>query len=368
MAKSREKRNSSLELLRIMGMFSIIIFHYAYHGGFNFNANEGNIVIIWVLTIGGKLACDIFILITGYFLIESKMNYTKLIKLGVKFSVISLILFLVAYIFRIFPLGISDIAQSFCPLIFGNWFIVYYLLICFFSPYINILLKKLDRKQLLELCFLIIVIWSFIPTFSRYFYNFGNFDTFLTMYIIGAYMRRFEGEKILTKKENIKNLCIGIMFLLIIVLLTILVYICKFGIGGILIEKELYSYFSKINSIFVVLTAIYIFKFFKNMNFYCKSINYIASSTLGVYLLYDNYCIRKYIWRVISPNINYLESDFLIVHALVKCIMVFVVCVIIDKIVEFILRRTLYKCVDNYKWNFDKIKEKFFRLTEKLLG
>ena len=61
-----KKRNSSLELLRILAMLFIVISHYSVHGGFNLNSINllFNKVFLQVSTLG-NLGVNIFVLISS---------------------------------------------------------------------------------------------------------------------------------------------------------------------------------------------------------------------------------------------------------------------------------------------------------------
>lgn len=66
-------RNSNLEILRIVSMILIIVHHYVVHGQFEWsNTITTNKILLEVLSLGGKLGVNCFVLITGYFMVQSK--------------------------------------------------------------------------------------------------------------------------------------------------------------------------------------------------------------------------------------------------------------------------------------------------------
>ena len=79
---SRNKRNSNIEILRILSMLFIIAHHYAVHGfdlsAGSFTVNE---VTLQILSLGGKIGVNVFVFITGYFMINSRFDAKKLLKL-----------------------------------------------------------------------------------------------------------------------------------------------------------------------------------------------------------------------------------------------------------------------------------------------
>ena len=62
-------------------MIMIVMHHFAVHGGFEFGGTGVSWNRIWVqiLSGGGRLGVDIFILISGYFLINSEYKPKKVI-------------------------------------------------------------------------------------------------------------------------------------------------------------------------------------------------------------------------------------------------------------------------------------------------
>lgn len=72
-----EKRNSSIELLRIIAMVMIMFHHFAYYSGFEYNLSSISTPYLWYnfIIMGGKIGVNIFVLISGYFLIDDKGGY-----------------------------------------------------------------------------------------------------------------------------------------------------------------------------------------------------------------------------------------------------------------------------------------------------
>lgn len=97
MAKNRK---SNIEWLRIFCMTLIVAYHYAIYSKFTFdNGITINKMIIQFLSIGGEIGVNCFILISGYFLVDSQFKTKKVVKIileTVTYSIIFLIMFNVA--------------------------------------------------------------------------------------------------------------------------------------------------------------------------------------------------------------------------------------------------------------------------------
>ena len=80
-----KKRNTNIEILRIISMVMIVFHHFAVHGDFSFENNMISIPRLWIdlISMGGKIGVDVFVLISGYFLVndnEKLFNCRKILK------------------------------------------------------------------------------------------------------------------------------------------------------------------------------------------------------------------------------------------------------------------------------------------------
>lgn len=81
----RQERNSSIELLRIATIILIIFHHFNIHG--MWLATDYSLPSGWQLFVscitgwGGNVGNEIFMLITGYFMITGKVHWEKIVLL-----------------------------------------------------------------------------------------------------------------------------------------------------------------------------------------------------------------------------------------------------------------------------------------------
>ena len=87
---SKNQRNSNLEILRIISMVFIVSCHFVGTGfqDYNLFISNMNNYLIYFLDLFGKVGVDIFILISAYFMINSKFTLRKLLVLGGEFTFI----------------------------------------------------------------------------------------------------------------------------------------------------------------------------------------------------------------------------------------------------------------------------------------
>lgn len=80
--KIEKQRNYSLDLLRIVAIIMIIIFHVCYKGLIFENLSGFNKIIVAFLLHFGEIGVNLFMLITGFFLYKSHSSKkTKIIHL-----------------------------------------------------------------------------------------------------------------------------------------------------------------------------------------------------------------------------------------------------------------------------------------------
>ena len=76
--KNEKKRESNFELLRIISMIMIIAHHMILHSNLIYYNDYGikKIIVSFVLY-GGKIGVILFILISGYYMVDSKFKIKK---------------------------------------------------------------------------------------------------------------------------------------------------------------------------------------------------------------------------------------------------------------------------------------------------
>lgn len=340
----KQLRQSNFELLRILSIMLIIFHHFSlyYNSTFNFN-NEitMNRLIIQFFSIGGKIGVIIFILITGYFMINQKFKITKFIKIILQILTYCTFGIIFYMLFNDKTLNILQFMQLLFLNFFNNyWFILPYLIVYLLSPFINIAFNSFTQKDLKKLIIILVILQSIIPNFLFIKFEFSNVLFFITLYIIGAYINKYP--------INIKNNLIPLIIFLITYLLTF------FTIIGISILKKYFViifdeyYFIGLNSIFTIVASISLFLFFKNIEMpYNKFINTLASTTLGIYLFHENSYIKDSIWNTLNTIYNISPVTHLLFFKVIAIgITVYIVGCIIELIRKFsieIVTNTLLK-------------------------
>ena len=330
MRKDGIQRNSGLELARIICMFFIVLHHYAVHGGYpeiTYDTISIGYVFIQIIGMFGRSACTIFALISAFFLIDSsgKNHYRRMIPLLGQMVLYSAIIGVVLYCVQPFPVSVGDMFESIFPIKSGNWYVLYYCIFYVFVPFINKGLRALDQSQHKKLVIVTVIVWSVIPTLTDKAWSFGPILFFLASYIIGAYIKLYVYGK--TKRKNTfylwTALSVAALIIVSVVTLNALSYVLH---ANRWIHAA--TYFMEYNTLPALAFSVFFFLYFANVKWQNKTVNAIASHTLGVYLIHDHFLMRRVLWEVISPNASYMTAPYL--HILIKVLAVFAVCFLID--------------------------------------
>lgn len=324
-------RNSSLEFLRIISMVMIVFYHYACHGGFEWGTNELNIPHFWYnfISMGGKVGVDIFVLISGYFLIDSSVttfNFKKVIKLWGEIFFYAISILILGGIFGKCDLSIKSIIIACFPITFRTWwFASTYIVLYILHPFLNKFLNSIDKRTYQNFVIIAFLMWSVIPTFTTREFEGNNLIWFIVLYSIAGYIRKY-GLNIKLSKS--RYLTLFFVFYLITYFSSIILII----MGSKWNTFNNYStYFFGYEKISILFISISLFMFFASVNVRNnRVINIIASATFGVYLISDNYVIQKFLWIDLFKNYQFQHSVAIIIHSIVAVALVYIICTIID--------------------------------------
>lgn len=349
------KRKSNIEIVRIIAMLLIVMSHYSLYSGFNWENINGitvNKIFINTFFEFGTLGVSLFIIISGYFYDKNKINVYKIIRLILQIFLFSIIGLIIGTVICDSNLNMKNIIKSVMPTTFGlYWFATCYILIYLFSPFLKMVIDKFSKRDLKLLITLMILIWSIITMIpgAKTFWN--EFIWLVVIYIIGAYIKKYNVNLL----KNNKNRIIAVI--LIIVFLSTFMIIIELLSIKLLILKDFIQYFNNIQSPFILILTILIFNIFKNINIKNNIyINVVASSTFGIYLIHENVFLRNFIWKELVQGNKYINSPLLIINAIIGVICVFVICSIISFIVENYVVKYVMKILERIGYKISKQK------------
>ena len=328
--RSENKRNYALDLLRIVAMFMVVCLHILNHGNVLALASGKTYYLLMGLRNLCIVAVNVYVMISGYFLVTQKFRPSKLLRLYTE------VLFwgVAGYIFAL----ATGTTFSVKTLIFGvifpfsseyYWFISAYAILYMLSPILNVVIRKLTRKQHLAVCLgllFLFSLWKDVFLYGNVFnlsdgYSFG---WFIVLYFVGAYLRLYAEPK-KWKLSWVWYFAVAICLTAIATVATLLPDAAGAVVNSILTRMAQY------NSILVVLETVFLFvtflKFDIKGNAPQKIIGLIAPSALGVYLIHDNRYVRDYLWQNIVKTQNFAENSIVTVLLVLGWVaLVFLVC------------------------------------------
>lgn len=316
------KRESNFELLRIVSMLLIILFHLVFYSGYNIGHTFGwNDAIFMFFMSGGKLGVILFVMITGYYKIRDKdISFRKLAGLELQvlfYSILSLIVFVLV--------GGGELSlELLSKIIFPNisktyWFFSSYFILSLFIPFLNKLVEVISKKDFEKLLIIGFVVLILIPSIAIFNKGISSGVYLFYYYLIGGYIRLYCKEK----KGVLKYLS---GFLIPYLSITgISLYILYLSFSNIALVNYIYE-FSKISSILLFVSAICLFMFFKELNIgRIKVVNLLASVSFGVYLIHDNFFMRDFLWKNLFSWTKLLNIGSVFVVGILVSVLVYLV-------------------------------------------
>ena len=363
----RAKRQSNIELLRIIVACGVIILHYnnaKLGGGFNAakdgSLNQGIMAFLEVLFIS---AVNVYVLISGYFMRRSyKRDLLKPIELLAQIAVFSLGWFVVKEL--ILGKGFSGSVMFQYLTRSYYWFVYVFIALYLISPFINLMwdaLSPKNRKALLAVALSLFSVLSIAADILQYYYGekiqgisfvaLGGTQSgysivnFVLMYLIGCYLKDLD--------EFGKKYQIGKLVLLLILNVAALLawtYLEKLITGNKITSTTAWHYENPL----VISIAILLFLVFKNINIGCnKAINKLAGASFPAYLMHVNFLEYLKIKKFVKGS-----TGLYVLHTIGCAIAIYLACFIIYFIYDLITR-PLFKCIGDHwkKGRFLEVKE-----------
>lgn len=343
---NKKNRNSNIEILRIIAMIMIVAHHFELYAVYNvFNNSELMSYVNIVIRAKGKIGVDIFILISGYFLIKSKINVKRVLKLWLQILFYSIGIMLVFKIFINNNITIKQMLKYALPISYRKyWFASTYMYLCLLIPYINKFVSNVNQKTyrnlIIVLTFLFSIMYSVLYKSNYYQTEVGTFETltwFIYLYLLAGYIR-IHGINFLEKNKTEKVLTV-------LVCIIFILFLCIIHFINIRYKRliDLIDYYTKMNSIFILTISVCLFYTFKNMKLkQNKVVNNISSVAFSVYLISEHNLIRMPLWNIVRTYMGKYNINEIIIILLVV-ILLFFIAYIIEKVRVTLFERNIFK-------------------------
>ena len=364
------RRNSKLELLRIICIFLVVLRHYGTLANWGENtftvANwSWQVLFIQLMEALGSAANNVFLLISGYYMVSKNINWKRVLLLVAEMFFYSWIILAILYSTKSTPFSVTKTIKAAFPIWFGyNWYVCCYAIFCCFLPFINPILCKAEKGTYTKFLVVSLLLGSVMKTLRgvNYFGDQFSIDHFAVMYAIGGYVKRFEPKPKKLSWGSLSFASIAIIILSIICL----------SVGGYVIHKDILIehavHFGRAYTITAIASAVFVFMWVVTSKpLHNKLINTLAKSVVGIFIIHYNPLLREIIFNKIYPNIDYLHSGLLPLHCIVKVSVVFLVCLVVDQIRIMTVDRVFQRFLEKHWEAFEIRVKKFEGVLKKLL-
>lgn len=360
---STEKRQTGIELLRIVAMMMIVLMHFLSHSGnllepgtpFSLSAATGT--ILENLCLG---AVNAYVFISGYY--GSRRNYkpSKTVRFLCQIWFYSLLIPLVLMLFHQhtkFQEGIYGVIYYLFPIETEHyWFATSFLMLMLLSPFLNRAVKFLSHKKFQIALVGVFVLFSGIKSICPVAFGFDKYGYdlpwFVFVYLFAAYAGKYDSQGVLaTLKENRKKA--AALFLLSAGLGMVIQFLMR-DLGQLVpaLEGTCNYYFTvpyHYNTMNVFAGSIGLFYLFQSIVIkegkFAEGIRKVSGLSFGVYLLHEHIDIRNNWYGWLKGIINKgSQSGFL--YFFIELIFCLVVVFVAGIFVDF-LRRCIFRFVAN---------------------
>lgn len=331
------KRNSNIEILRILLML-LIIMHHCIINGYGLqdqlktgsSTSVGYSCFLIFLNAFAVIGVNVFFIISGYFSI--KFSLKKLIRLVIDLYLYADILILISVLTGMEKMSLSVVKNLLLPF-YKYWFIWVYLLLMIISPILNAGIEALKKRHAVIIGVFFTALFcvlGFVSDVNLLGLENGYSLMFaMYLYYIGRVIKKFD---VFVFHKSWKNLIMWIVCSLITFLLSS---------GMLMIGKnqwawKMFSY----NQLFLFFSSVFLFGFFitlpQNKRF--DKVIRISKHILPVYYIHTAAVIAYYRnipLKYMSETLWIAQFGFLLLYA----VAIFIVCVLIDVIKEATIGR-----------------------------
>lgn len=345
--RQTNNRSANFELLRLIAMLMVVSLHYLSKGQVLPEFTEkvtGNEYLACLLESFSIVAVNAFVLLSGYFLVNSEFKCRRVVQLIGQALFYTLLVPAVLIAVGILPLSNMDIyalLNNILPVQMEHyWFITAYVLLYLFTPILNIAVRQMKQKQLGMLIMMLLLVFSipksiipFTITIDRMGYD---FVWFICVYLVAAYIRlygiRFYG----SGRKSVIAYCISALLIFIYTLGAGFIYQSTGKLQNQIMEAAQYNH---ILNLIAAISFFYIFYYMiiKKESRAAAVICRISPYALGVYLLHEQLNVR-YLWPEWLQVERYSSTPWFLLHYAGTIVSIFVIGIIVDWIRSLLIR------------------------------
>ena len=266
------RRNSNIELARIICMIGIVLFHLSRFDSWRlYKDGLGALQIgAFLFSAWGCAFVSCFIAISAWFLYGSsdkKLDFKKVSSLLIEVTFVAIVTLMIKYIAGE-PIGLKQVVKCMFSAVDGTyWYVLCYIVLLLIYPLLNAFLETLNKEDHAKICFFL-----------------GAITLFVLVYFVTVYMKKYRESFIFSYAKMIFIASfLGIILLGIV--MRVLINDGEKFVG--LYNLKLINRYSP----FMILNGVSLFAIIiQQKSFYSRVVNWIAKYSFGIYLIHANCC------------------------------------------------------------------------------
>lgn len=344
------ERDSNFELFRIVAMLMIIGHHLALYGAPCDDPSyiSPNILLCQFIQGGGKLGDNIFILITGYFSITTdKVNYLKIYRLWKQMVFFMLVDYFIAAAAGYTSFSFLSFLSCLFPMMTGQYgFVTGYVTLLLFVPYLNRLLQSLSFREYGVFLISYFLVYGLLPSLGfAWVVGFSNIIWFVFIYSMGALFKLYGSKFCRSAKQYGLH---ALFWLFLTVSAVLIIDLVNTHFPPLWFDL---TQFYNLYSLNIILLSADLFLFFaKKPPFQNKTINWLSSSTLAIYLFHENSNMRKCLWGILGLS-RFLNKWYFSLLTVLAILGIFIVSILLDKLRLFLFESPAIHARENAAYN-----------------
>lgn len=333
-------RNYGIDLLRIVAMYMIVVLHILTYGGILISAKHTSPQYITanIICIAVYCGSNCFALISGYVGADTKPKYSRLIIIWLRILYYSLGITFFFYCFIPNSTSLSEWLLAIFPISTNQyWYTSAYFAMYLFTPILNTALHSLSQKESRAFIIGCIILFSIIPTLF-------NFDTFITeegysawwliiLYYIGGYIKKYNT----FNHVSTLKLILGYLCMIAITLTRELITDFALYKSPVSIEWHFIRYISPT----ILCSCVFLLCLFERINIHKslqKWIILMNPLVFSVYLIHVHPLIFQYVIGNSFSQFTSYPVPIEIIAILGTALAIFLICLLIDTVREYIFR------------------------------
>lgn len=358
--QAKGQRMASIELLRSIAMLMVITLHYLDKGGILQPLTQKQGLSgygAWLLESFSIVAVNTYVLVSGYFLVQSGFKLRRLITLAAQVLFYTVTVPLVLMLFGAVPPGditVYELLFVAFPIQMNHyWFATAYILMYLLVPVLSAAVNNMPRVLLRNTILLLLLVFSVSKTVLPFVLAIDRqgYDViwFICLFLIAAYIRLYGSGCIRESKKAILLYLAGC-------LLVFASAVCLTFVSG---KVGKFAYFADhsfhYNNLFCLAGSVGLFLAFLYWKlpegWLARAATRIAPYTFGVYLLHENVSLRT-LWPQWLLTEQYKTGNLWPVHWVICIIMVFAAGICVDFVrsrIFLLIEKGIRLCQKNKK-------------------